>query len=112
MCRQIKEILRREVAEGIADPEKPMTEAQLLSRFDVSRAPIRQALQELASEGLRLQKARQRDVPGHGHTGYNDRPTCAWGLCTNTSPTADFHPTGKVSGIERVEPHHARSGRA
>lgn len=39
LYRQIKEILRWEVAEGIVDPQKPMTEVQLLSRFDVSRAP-------------------------------------------------------------------------
>lgn len=51
LYRQIKDILRAEVAEGIADPRRPMTEAQLLSRFEVSRAPIRQALKELADEG-------------------------------------------------------------
>lgn len=51
LYRQIKDILRSEVAEGIVDPRRPMTEAQLLSRFEVSRAPIRQALKELADEG-------------------------------------------------------------
>lgn len=51
LYRQIKEILREEIARGPAEPGGPLTEAQLLSRFGVSRAPIRQALAELANEG-------------------------------------------------------------
>lgn len=49
LYRQIKDILRAEIAGGAADPREPMTEAQLLDRFDVSRAPIRQALKDLAA---------------------------------------------------------------
>ena len=51
LYRQIREILRSEITNGSMDPAIPMTEAQLLSRFEVSRAPIRQALKELADEG-------------------------------------------------------------
>ncbi|MGP6170021.1 GntR family transcriptional regulator [Microbacterium sp. A204] len=51
MYRQIKDILRAEIVDGAADADNPMTEAQLLERFDVSRAPIRQALKELTLEG-------------------------------------------------------------
>lgn len=32
LYRQIKDILRTEIAEGVADPRKPVTEAQLLDR--------------------------------------------------------------------------------
>ena len=66
LYRQIKEILRREIAEGIADPQKPMTEALLLDRFEVSRAPIRQALAELANEGYVYRKQGKGTFPVAG----------------------------------------------
>lgn len=51
LYRQIKDILRSEISEGTVDTDRPLTEARLLERFDVSRAPIRQALSELTTEG-------------------------------------------------------------
>ena len=66
LYRQIKEILRKEIAEGVADPLKPMTEALLLSRFEVSRAPIRQALAELANEGYVYRKQGKGTFPVAG----------------------------------------------
>lgn len=51
LYRQIKDILRAEIEQGTVDTERPLTEAQLVERFSVSRAPIRQALSELTTEG-------------------------------------------------------------
>ena len=103
LYRQIKEILRREVAEGIADPQKPMTEAQLLSRFDVSRAPIRQALQELTSEGYVYRKQGKGTFPVMG-TRVQRPADVRLGALYQYLSDSGLHPTGKVSGVERAEP--------
>ena len=103
LYRQIREILRREIAEGIADPRKPMTEAQLLSRFEVSRAPIRQALQELASEGYIYRKQGKGTFPVIG-TRVQRPADVRSGALYQYLAESGLHPTGKVAGIERVEP--------
>jgi GntR family transcriptional regulator len=103
LYRQIKEILRREVAEGVADSERPMTEAQLLGRFDVSRAPIRQALQELASEGYVYRKQGKGTFPVTGARVQRPADVRSGALYQYLSESG-LHPTGKVSGVERVEP--------
>ncbi len=66
LYRQIKDILRREIIDGSADPQTPITEAQLLDRFDVSRAPIRQALKELSVEGFVYRKQGRGTFPVPG----------------------------------------------
>lgn len=63
LYRQIKEILRQEIVDGTAAPDNPLTEAQLLKRFRVSRAPIRQALGELADEGYVYRKQGRGTFP-------------------------------------------------
>ncbi len=98
LYRQIKEILRREVAEGIVDPQKPMTEVQLLSRFDVSRAPIRQALQELASEGYVYRKQGKGTFPVVGTRVQRPADVRSGALYQYLSDTG-LHPTGKVTGV-------------
>jgi len=50
---QLKEILRAEILAGHLRPgERLPTEAELCARYQVSRAPVRQALEDLAREGL------------------------------------------------------------
>lgn len=66
LYRQIKEILRREILDGTAPADRSMTEAQLLERFDVSRAPIRQALKELTVEGYVYRKQGKGTFPVSG----------------------------------------------
>lgn len=103
LYRQIKDILRTEITEGVADPRKPMTEAQLLSRFGVSRAPIRQALKELASEGYIYRKQGKGTFPVPGvrvHRPADLRPGALYQYLSDSG----LHPASKVSGIERVEP--------
>ncbi|MDR7303005.1 GntR family transcriptional regulator [Haloactinomyces albus] len=80
-----------------------MTEAQLLSRFDVSRAPIRQALKELASEGYVYRKQGRGTFPVPGvrvHRPADLRP----GALHQYLSESGLHPASKVSGIERVVP--------
>ena len=103
LYRQIKEILRREITDGIADPQKPMTEALLLERFEVSRAPIRQALAELASEGYVFRKQGKGTFPVTGTRVQRPADVRSGALYQYLSDTG-LHPTGQVSGIERVQP--------
>lgn len=103
LYRQIKDILRAEITAGAADPAEPMTEAQLLDRFDVSRAPIRQALKDLAGEGYvyRRQAKGTFPVPGSRVRRPADvRP----GALHQYLSDIGLEPTSKVSGIERVVP--------
>ncbi len=103
LYRQIKDILRAEVAKGTADPMKPMTEAQLLTRFDVSRAPIRQALQELTNEGYVYRQQGKGTFPVTG--ARVDRPAdVRSGALYQYLSDRGLHPASQVSGIERVEP--------
>ncbi|AGF72050.1 GntR family transcriptional regulator [Corynebacterium halotolerans] len=103
MYKQIKEILRTEILEGVADPGTPMTEAQLLERFGVSRAPIRQALRELTNEGYVFRKQGKGTFPVSG--ARVDRPADlrVGGLHRYLSDRG-LHPTSAVSAVSRVTP--------
>ncbi|EHK88060.1 GntR family transcriptional regulator [Saccharomonospora azurea] len=103
LYRQIKDILRTEIVGGVADPEKPMTEAQLLSRFEVSRAPIRQALKELAGEGYVYRKQGKGTFPVPG-VRVNRPADVRPGALYQYLSESGLHPASTVSGIERVEP--------
>ena len=49
---QIKQALEQEIVVGQLPPGKRLDEVQLAERFQVSRTPIREALQLLAANGL------------------------------------------------------------
>jgi GntR family transcriptional regulator len=52
LYKQIKEILISEIQAVVGETGRPIsTEYELVDRFQVSRAPVRQALKELADEG-------------------------------------------------------------
>jgi GntR family transcriptional regulator len=52
LYKQIKEILIKEIQAASGEAGRPIsTEHELVQRFHVSRAPVRQALKELADEG-------------------------------------------------------------
>lgn len=50
--RQLYEILRRRIVTNTLKPGERLSEAALAQEFDVSRTPLRAALQQLATEGL------------------------------------------------------------
>lgn len=107
--RQIKDILRHEISSGEVDGQTPITEALLLDRFEVSRAPIRQALKELADEGFvyRRQGKGTFPVPGaHVHRPADVRP----GGFQDYLLERGMHPTSVVNSLGRVRPpEHVRS---
>ena len=51
---QIVEQLRAEVLAGLIPPNQPVREVAVAERFGVSRGPVRDALQQLAHEGILL----------------------------------------------------------
>lgn len=103
MYKQIKEILRTEITAGDADPSTPMTEAQLLERFGVSRAPIRQALSDLTQEGFVYRKQGKGTFPVVG--ARVDRPAdIRPGGLFQFLADSGLKPTSTVSAPERVVP--------
>lgn len=106
LYRQIIDILRDEIVQGIATPDEPMTEAKLIARFGVSLAPVRQALQELSREGLVTRKQGRGTFP---ITGVRvDRPAdLKTGDLYRYLAERGLHPTSTVSGIERIVPPSA-----
>ena len=52
MPRQLYEILRRRIVDNSLPPGERISEGVLAQEFDVSRTPLRTALQQLAAEGL------------------------------------------------------------
>ncbi|WP_320773157.1 GntR family transcriptional regulator [Streptomyces sp. CRN 30] len=103
LYRQIKDILRDEITGGVADPRTPMTEALLLERFEVSRAPIRQALKELADEGFVYRRQGKGTFPVPGARVQRPADVRPGALYEYLSESG-LHPASRVSGIERVEP--------
>jgi GntR family transcriptional regulator len=103
LYRQIKDILRREIADGTADPQVPMTEARLLERFGVSLAPIRQALRELATEGLVYRKQGKGTFPVAGarvHRAADVR----LGALHDYLADRGLNPTSTVIGLDWTQP--------
>ena len=49
---QVYEILRDEICRGVYPPRTRLQEADLTQHLNVSRSPVREALRQLASEGL------------------------------------------------------------
>lgn len=103
LYRQIMGILRSEIAEGRIDAQEPMTEEKLLARFGVSRAPIRQALSELANAGYVYRKQGRGTFPVTG--ARVDRPAdLRTGSLFAYLEDQGLHPRSEVAGIERARP--------
>ncbi|WP_163536326.1 GntR family transcriptional regulator [Gracilibacillus sp. YIM 98692] len=50
---QLKEIIKKDIENGVLKPGEPiLSERELIEMYDISRTPVRQALDELVSEGL------------------------------------------------------------
>ncbi|MFM6979954.1 MAG: GntR family transcriptional regulator [Micrococcales bacterium] len=103
LYRQIMNILRSEIKAGQFDAQEPITEAKLIARFDVSLAPIRQALKELTNEGLVYRKQGKGTFPMAEVK--VDRPAdLKPGDLYRYLADKGLHPTSKVSGLERTAP--------
>lgn len=101
LYRQITEILRAEIAGGAVSPDEPMTEEKLLARFGVSRAPIRQALNDLANDGFVYRKQGRGTFPVTG--ARIERPAdLKSGNLYQYLASRGLRPSSKVFGIERV----------
>lgn len=97
------EILREEIASGVIDSSEPMTESKLVSRFGVSLAPIRQALNELSREGVIYRQQGRGTFPAAGMR--VDRPAdLKTGDLYRYLADRGLNPTSRVTGIERAVP--------
>lgn len=103
LYRQIKDILREEVRTGRTEGWDPLTEAQLLKRFPVSRAPIRQALMELAREGYVYRRQGKGTFPVRGARVHRPAAVPAGHLSRYLSDSG-LRPTTSVSGLGREVP--------
>lgn len=99
---QIKQILIGELQGAGRATAPALTEASLIKRFHVSRAPIRQALKELADEGYVVRQRAKGTFPVHG---VNVRlpPALELGGLTRYLTEQGLTPTSRVTGLERVE---------
>lgn len=103
LYRQIRDILRSEIIDGTADPAIAMTEAQLLDRFGVSRAPIRQALKELTNEGYVFRKQGKGTFPLPGVRVARPADVRLGGLYQYLYDLG-LNPDSTVTGLRRAVP--------
>ncbi|SDH47918.1 GntR family transcriptional regulator [Planococcus glaciei] len=116
LYKQIKEILIKELQTASAETGRPFsTEHELVERFHVSRAPVRQALKELTNEGYVYRERAKGTFP------VQELPARPPGLelgglvaylrgqgldCKSKILSVDrVLPTEKLSGILRIEPN-------
>jgi GntR family transcriptional regulator len=99
---QIKLLLIDEMQGVDHATDLALTEASLMKRFHVSRAPIRQALKELADEGYVV---RQRSKGTFPVQGINVRlpPALELGGLTRYLAEQGLKPTSRITGLERIE---------
>ena len=66
-AREVYEQLRAEIAQGLLRPNERLIEIDLAERLSVSRTPIRESIQRLASDGLVVNRRRAWFVREHSH---------------------------------------------
>lgn len=103
LYRQITDILREEISSGKVDASVPMTEALLLERFGVSRAPIRQALKDLSDSGFVYRKQGKGTFPVPGRRIDRSASTKPGELFQQLQ-SQGLNATTKVVGLSRVIP--------
>jgi GntR family transcriptional regulator len=103
LYRQIKQILIDEMRAGAGADGLAMTEEALLTRFHVSRAPVRQALKELVAEGYVYRERAKGTFPVQGLN--VQRPaTLQLGGLMGYLREQGLSPEATVHGVSRVVP--------
>lgn len=98
---QIKQILITEL-QNARDGDAPvLTEASLIKRFHVSRAPIRQALAELVEGGYVVRRRAKGTFPVLGQK-VRLPPAMELGSLTRYLTEQGLNPTSRVTHFERV----------
>jgi GntR family transcriptional regulator len=98
---QIKQILISELQGAQRGTAPTLTEASLIKRFHVSRAPIRQALKELVDDGYVVRQRAKGTFPVRG---VNVRlpPALELGGLTRYLTELGLAPTSRVTDLARV----------
>lgn len=102
LYRQIKQILIDEMRAGAGTDGLAMTEEALITRFHVSRAPVRQALKELVDEGYVYRERAKGTFPVQGLNVQRPATLQLGGLMgylreQGLSPEASVHGVGRVA---------------
>jgi GntR family transcriptional regulator len=98
---QIKQILIEELQDADKAAQLVLTEAGLIKRFRVSRAPIRQALKELEDEGYVVRHRAKGTFPVHG-ANVSLPPALELGGISRYLTEQGLKPTSRIVGISRV----------
>lgn len=98
---QIKQILINELRKTKDGDEPVLTEASLIKRFHVSRAPVRQALAELVEGGYVVRHRAKGTFPVKG-LNVRQPPDLKLGSLTRYLTEQGLHPTSRVALLERV----------
>ena len=102
LYRQIKRILVEEIQRSPGTSPQ-MTEDDLIRRFRVSRAPVRQALRELTDEGVVYRQRAKGTFPVRRPA--VERPaTLKFGGLVGYLTEQGLEPVNRVSGVERTVP--------
>lgn len=99
---QIKQILLEEMQDAGKAVELVLTEAGLIQRFHVSRAPIRQALKELEDEGYVVRHRAKGTFPVR-NVNVSLPPALELGGISQYLAEQGLKPTSRVVGLARVE---------
>ncbi|MFB9733203.1 GntR family transcriptional regulator [Ornithinimicrobium kibberense] len=65
LSERVYQTLRSEIVHGDLWPNQPMVEAEIAERLQVSRTPVRESMQRLASDGLIVSRRRRWVVYEH-----------------------------------------------
>ena len=98
---QIKQILINELRSAKDGDAPVLTEASLIKRFHVSRAPIRQALAELVEGGYVVRHRAKGTFPVQG-LNVRQPPDLKLGSLTRYLTEQGLNPTSRVTLLERV----------